>query len=318
MCRGILAKICGKKAFQKRNLQKIFLREGYLQKAALQKGILQCGLLVFASVLLGACSPANSGGDGDAPKDPADDAVVNEHCADDIRARGYLTVGCKMDVPGFGLYEEASDAWSGLEVELAYQTAANLFDVSIQDAKEQGLVKFVGVTVADREEKLAQGEVDCLFATYTITEERKGRFAFSNSYYTDYIGLMVKDFGEDPNALGKSGIRSTADLDGKYIGVAKNATTRKMFLDYIDTMNALKTSPIFMEYDSYSALFGALKKGDIDVMAVDVSILNGYVDHTTKILGDRFGGQHYGAAVRKEDAPLLEYVNQALSSDTAG
>ncbi|MDE7313044.1 MAG: transporter substrate-binding domain-containing protein [Eubacterium sp.] len=229
-----------------------------------------------------------------------------------IRKRGYLLAGCKTDVPGLSMYDGKADAWAGLEIELAYQTAAELFGVSIDEAKQQGLVQFVGVTVADREEKLEQQEVDCLFATYTITKERQEKFAFSNSYYTDYIGMMVKSSGEDANSLGTSDIRSIADLDGKKIGVAKNATTRKMFLDYMDTMNNLKTAPMFFEYKSYEALFQALLEGSIDVMAVDVSILNGYVDHTTKILNDRFGGQRYGAAVRKEDVALLDYINAAL------
>ena len=77
-------------------------------------------------------------------------------------------------------------------------------------------------------------------------------------------------------------------------------------------MNSVKSTPVFFEYEDYESLFKALKEGAIDVMAVDVSILNGYVDRSTKILGDRFGGQHYGAAVRKENAALLDYVNQAL------
>ena len=202
-------------------------------------------------------------------------------------------------------------------MELAYQTAAKLFEVSVDEAKKQELVHFTGVTVADREEKLEQKEVDCLFATYTITKERKQKFAFSDSYYTDYIGLLVKTSGTDANALGTSDIRSIADLDGKKIGVAKNATTRKTFLNYIDTMNNVKTAPVFFEYKSYEAIFSFLKAGNVDVMAVDVSILNGYVDRSTVILQDRFGGQHYGAAVRKEDAKLLDYVNAAMQTDEA-
>lgn len=241
---------------------------------------------------------------------------VNENYVEEIRKKGYLTVGCKMDVPDLGYYDSETDTWSGLEVELAYQTAANLFHVSVEDAKAQELVEFVGVTVADREEKLASGEVDCLFATYTITEERQKRFAFSDSYYTDYIGLMVKTSGENTNSLGSSEIRSLADLDGKYIGVPKNSTTRETFLKYIDTMNTLKVNPIFCEYESYEMLFKALKEGNIDVMSVDVSILNGYVDNTTVILGDRFGGQHYGAAVKKENVRLLDVINQAISGET--
>uniref|UniRef100_N2A5V5 Uncharacterized protein n=1 Tax=Eubacterium plexicaudatum ASF492 TaxID=1235802 RepID=N2A5V5_9FIRM len=86
-------------------------------------------------------------------------------------------------------------------------------------------------------------------------------------------------------------------------------------MNYIDTMNNVKTAPVFFEYKSYEAIFSALKAGTVDVMAVDVSILNGYVDRSTVILQDRFGGQHYGAAVRKEDAKLLDYVNAAMQTD---
>ena len=271
------------------------------------------GCLCCLALVLGACGHKGSNGS----ESGTDEAVeINEDYVEEIRERGHLTVGCKMDVPDLGLYDEKTDTWSGLEVELAYQTAANLFDVSVDEAKKQELVEFVGVTVADREEKLESGEVDCLFATYTITKEREKRFAFSDSYYTDYIGLLVNTSGENINSLGTSEIRSLADLDGKYIGVPRNATTREAFLKYIDTMNAVKVSPIFCEYESYEALFKALKDGNIDAMSVDVSILNGYVDDTTVILGDRFGGQYYGAAVKKENAKLLDFINQAVGGET--
>ncbi len=273
-------------------------------------------LLLLLSVGLCGCTeqkkdPQDTGKQDSGLSQEVSDAPESA-IAQQIRARGYLLAGCKTDVPGLSIYDEQTDTWTGLEIELAYQTAAELFGVSIDEAKQRELVKFVGVTVADREEKLEQKEVDCLFATYTMTQERRQKFAFSESYYTDYIGMMVKAPKTDDNSLGTSGIRSIADLDGKKIGVAKNATTRKMFLDYMETMNNVKTAPVFLEYKSYSALFSALKDGSIDVMAVDVSILNGYVDHTTQILNDRFGGQRYGAAVRSEDKALLTYINAAI------
>ena len=236
----------------------------------------------------------------------------NPRFLDAVRERGYLIAGCKKDVPGLGFYNKETGTWDGLEIELAYQTAANLFGVTAWEAKDRGLVQFVAVTVDDREEMLKSQDVDCLFATYTITKERKKRFAFSESYYTDYIGLMVKTSGDDPNSLGSSDIRSIADLDGKKIGVARNATTRKAFLNYIQTMHSVTIAPVFFEYKDYKTVFQALKKGEVDVMAADVSILNGYADSSTKILSDRFGGQRDGAAVRKENAALLDCVNQAL------
>lgn len=238
---------------------------------------------------------------------------LNESFVADIKDRGYLVVGCKMDVPELSFYDEANDSWSGLEVELAYKTAAHLFETTIDDAKARGLVHFVGVTVANREERLASGDIDLMLATFTITDERSKKYAFSDSYYTDYVGIMVVDYGRDADTLGGQGIKTLADLDGKYIGVPRNATTREDFINYIETMTVVNVQPIFCEYEDYSVLKKALMDGNIDAFAVDVSILNGYDDENTTILNERFAGQHYGAAVLKENAELLTYVNQAIA-----
>lgn len=278
-------------------------------------------ILMGSVFILGGCSSTGTGDSsgkpaGDGSQTATEEIVLEE---DDfiksIRDRGYLIVGCKIDVPGLGFYDEDTDSWSGLEVELAYKTAALIFDVSPDEAKEKKLAEIKGVTVADREDALENGEIDCMIATYTITPERGERFTLSNSYYTDYIGLMVRYSGadKDPNSLGSSDIRSIADLDGKYVGVPRNATTRSDFIKYIETMNTVKVSPIFCEYESYDQLFTALKRGNIDVMSVDVSILNGYVDKTTRILDARFAGQHYGAAVRNDCANLINYINKAIT-----
>lgn len=239
--------------------------------------------------------------------------VINQNVFQDIEKRGKLVVGVKMDVPDLSFYDEKKDEWSGLEVSMAYKTAAKIFGVSEDAAKDY--VQFVGVTVADREERLINGDIDCMMATYTITKERAEKFALSDSYYSDYIGIMVLDEPENNNSLGNHLIESTADLDGKYIGVPRNATTRDQFLNYIDTMNTMKVSPIFCEYASYAELYKALHDGNIDAMAVDVSILNGYLDETTQILGDRFGKQEYGVAVLPENQLLLDIINEVIRED---
>lgn len=284
----------------------------------LVKRILIPLFLSFLMIIAGACGQTTpTDGSGDAAGNGsaaagAGDSAVNDKILDQIRDRGFLIAGCKMDVPDLGLYDSSTDTWSGLETELAWRTAAEIFGVSLDQAKEKKLVHFLGVTVADREEKLADGEVDCLFATYTITKERAERFALSNSYFSDYIGLMVKTSGEDSNSVGSSDIKSIADLDGKYIGVPRNATTREHFLNYINTMNSLTIHPIFCEYDSYDTIYKALMDGNVDVMSVDVSILNGYKTNKTRILGDRFAGQDYGAAVTKENSLLIDVINQVI------
>lgn len=96
------------------------------------------------------------------------------------------------------------------------------------------------------------------------------------------------------------------------LGVPRSATTREDFLKYLDTMNTVKVSPIFCEYESYEVLYNALIKGNIDAMAVDVSILNGYKTASTKILSARFASQSYGAAAKLENQQLIDVVNKVI------
>lgn len=268
-----------------------------------------CGLALVVSLSLGCFAACNN---PQVEETKPVDYVVNEGIVDSIKERGYLVVGCKMDVPNLGFYDEGTEVWSGLEIELAYKIAAKIWETDIQNAKESNLVHFVGVTVADREDALLNGEIDLMIATYTITPERQQRFAISNSYYTDYVGIMVRDYGYDANSLGDSSIRSIADLDGKYIGVPRRATTRDAFIEYSSSMTTVNVNPIFCEYDTYQSLYDALMAGEIDAMSVDVSILNGYLDVNTLILQDRFAAQHYGVAALNENCLLIDLVNEVI------
>ena len=282
------------------------------------KKVLTFFLAAAMLLMLVSCAGASSQAQTAAPEsESASETETMPQAEDDafiesIRSRGYLIAGCKMDVKGLSYHDASTDTWSGLEIEIAYMTAAKIFGVSLNEAKEKELVHFVGVTVADREEVLEKGDIDVMLATYTITEARAERFALSDSYYKDYIGLMVRYSGENPNSLGTGEIRSTADLAGKNVAVAKNSTTREDMIAFLNTMSSNSVNPMFFEYASYEAMFKALKDGTVDVMSVDVSILNNYVDSETQILGDRFAGQNYGAAVLPEHASLLTYVNQAI------
>ena len=231
---------------------------------------------------------------------------------DEIRERGYLIAGCKTDVPGLSFYDEKTDSWSGLEVEIARKTAADIFGTDLDTVDKEQLVHFEGVTVDNREDMLLDGKVDCLLATMSITDARKKRMSFSESYYTDYVGLMVRITKEDEDSLGSGNIKSLAYLDGKLIGVARKSTTRAAMRTYIENVATLNVVPRFAEFSSYDQLYKALKRGDIDAMSVDVCILQAYKDENMKILPDRFAAQHYGAAVKPENRELLEHINKAL------
>lgn len=257
-------------------------------------------------LLLAGCSA--SGNQTNQTQEDQPKEVVITKDVQEIIDRGYLIVGCKDDVPGFGYFNEDTGEYEGMEIGLAYQLAAKIFDVSYNKAVEDKLVKFVPVAVDDREKVLEEHEVDYVIATYTITDTRKKRVNFSDSYYSSSVGLMVNVTRVGENTLKEERIRSIVDLDNKIIGVMSNSTTRADFLNYIQKHN-IDISPRFVTYKSYDQLAQALDKGDIDVFCVDVTILTGYLDENKKILDDRFATQHYGIASPKDKEGLNEIAN---------
>ena len=122
--------------------------------------------------------------------------------------RGVLRVGVKNAVVGFGFQDTLTGEYSGLEISLAEKIAESL-----------GVdVEFTAVTAATRTELLDSGDIDCVLATFTITDERKQSWDFSTPYFTDYVTVLVED---------KSGISSLADLVDKKVGVSSGSTSAK-------------------------------------------------------------------------------------------
>ena len=216
---------------------------------------------------------------------------------------GVLKVGSKIDVPKFGLQNTATGEMEGLEVDLAYEIAGEIFGCTADEAKEKKLVSFQGVTAKTRGPLLDNGEVDLVIATYTITEERKEAWNFSTPYYTDAVGLLV---------LKESGITSIQDLDGKVIGVSQGSTTKTGFTAYCEE-KGYDVKPEFEEFDGYPSLAAALSAKNIDVFSVDRAILAGYNNDTTIILEDRFAEQEYGVASKLDNKGLAEVVEQVVS-----
>ncbi len=230
------------------------------------------------------------------------DVETNYVSLDDIKKAGVLKVGCKIDVPSFGLQNTGTGEYEGVEIDLAYEIASKIFYCTPEEAKEKKLVAFQGVTAKTRGGLLDSGEIDLVIATFTVTDERKKSWNFSTPYYTDAVGLMV---------LKDSGINSIEELDNKIIGISQGSTSKEGFKDYIEE-KGLNVNPIFEEFDGYPALSTALSTKNIDVFAVDRAILAGYNDDSTKILDDRFAEQDYGVACSLENKELADVAESVV------
>ena len=187
-------------------------------------------------------------------------AAASEAVSADVQAivdRGVLKVGVKNAVKGFSFQDTLTGEYTGLEDSLAEMIAEHL-----------GVdVEFTTVTAATRGELLDSGDIDCVLATFTITEERRKSWDFSTPYYTDYVSVLVED---------SAGIKSLADLKDKVVGVSSGSTSARALVQEMidegiltgegfdaDTFNAdtWKDGISFRQYDDYPAISTALSAG---------------------------------------------------------
>ncbi|WP_101697691.1 transporter substrate-binding domain-containing protein [Clostridium minihomine] len=255
-----------------------------------------CAALLAVSMLaLTACSgtaPVSSAAEGQG-SDAA--SASSTPTLDKIKAAGVLKVGVKVDVPNFGLKNTATGEVEGFEIDLAKVIAKDLLG-------DESKLQTQAVTAKTRGPLLDNGEIDLVIATFTITEERKKTYNFSDPYYSDAVKLMVKK---------ASGITDLKGLDGKTIGVAQSATSMKAIQEAADK-DGIKIK--FDEYATYPEIKAALDSGRVQCFSVDGSILSGYVDDTTVILDEKYSPQEYGVTSKLDNKDLAEYVNGIVNS----
>lgn len=252
--------------------------------------------MAAAAAALTACGGSSS--TAAASSAAAGSAAASEALSADVQAivdRGVLKVGVKNAVKGFSFQDTLTGEYTGLEDSLAELIAEHL-----------GVdVEFTTVTAATRGELLDSGDIDCVLATFTITEERKQSWDFTTAYYTDYVSVLVED---------SAGIKELADLKDKVVGVSSGSTSaRALVKEMIDegiiedtgfdaeTFNAdtWKNGVSFRQYDDYPAISTALSAGEVDGFCVDKSILAIYKTDGRSYIDAEFSPQEYGIATKK-------------------
>ncbi len=212
-----------------------------------------------------------------------------------IQKRGVLKVGVKNNVEGFGLQDPLSGQYTGLEIDLA-EKIADYLGVDIECTT---------VTAATRTELLDSGAIDCVIATFTITDERRQNWDFTTAYYTDAVTVLVEN---------ASGLTKLADFNNGVIGVSSGSTSARAMVaamveqGLIDSANfdfatfdpsTWKEVVSFRQYDDYPAISTALSAGEVAAFCVDKSILSIYNTDSRSFIEDKFAPQEYGIATKK-------------------
>ncbi|MCI1223699.1 MAG: glutamate ABC transporter substrate-binding protein [Bifidobacterium subtile] len=223
----------------------------------------------------------------------ADSATVDASTwASAVKKAGVLKVGGTKTSALFSLQSTDDNKLRGFDAGLSqllarYITGEAKTDVSVVDS-------------STREAVLQNGTVNAVFATYSITDQRKQKIDFAGPYYVSRQGILVKSTNNS--------IKSVKDLDGKKVGVQAGSTGPQI---------VKKAAPkaTVQEFQDDSQLVQAIKQGRIDAYVVDQSLVLGDVakePKALKVVGDGFGSEDpYGIGLPK-GSDATKFVNDWL------
>ncbi|UBU15660.1 glutamate ABC transporter substrate-binding protein [Nonomuraea gerenzanensis] len=220
--------------------------------------------------------------------------------ADKITGGGTVVVGTKWDQPSLGL--KMGNEPEGFDVDVA---KAVLKEVNGgKDVK----IEWKESASSNREPFLQNGTVDIVFATYSITEERKGKVTFGGPYVVAHQDIMVR---KDDTS-----INTPQDLKGKKICKASGSNSYKRITDPPPD-GELDIDATTVDAANYSECVQKLTGSNLDAVTTDDLILAGFAKQAGgnfKVLGQGFTDEKYGIGLKKGDTKTCEAVNKAVAA----
>lgn len=265
----------------------------FTKKASIFGATAVAAALTLSACGGGAAAPGDAG--SETPYKVAENVSVSgSPTFDEIKSAGKITIGVKEDQPGLGFKDPATGEYSGFDIDIARWMAASL-------GLSADKITFQAVASSNREQALANGQVDLYVGTYSITDKRKALVDFAGPYFVTGQGLLMKK--------DNSTINSEKDLAGKTVCSATGSTPiQNIKANFPDT----KTQ----EFDLYSKCVDALKSGTVDAVTTDQAILLGYAAQdpdNLKVVGEPFTTEKYGIGIKKGDTALRTFLNDTLT-----
>jgi glutamate transport system substrate-binding protein len=207
---------------------------------------------------------------------------------------GKITVGTKIDQPGFGLMNPQTNKPEGFDVEIAKLIAAKL-------GIKADNITWTETVSANREPFIQNGQVDIVVATYTINNARKQVVDFAGPYYEAGQDIMVAKGNPEK-------IEGPDDLAGKTVCSVEGSTPAQNIRD--NYPQAKLTT-----YDVYSKCADDLKNGNVQAVTTDNVILTGLVAGSPdafELVGNPFTKEPYGIGLKKGDDQFRAFINDTL------
>jgi len=209
-----------------------------------------------------------------------------------VQKRGYLIAGVSAGSLDFGYFDPTTGKIEGFEIDLVREIANAIFG-------NPNAVRFVALTVGQREAMVQRGTVDLVADTVTMTCARSQNVDFSTEYYDAKQRVLVPS---------NSPVKGMINLAGKRVCAAAGSTP-------IYVMEHLRHPPhVFPAQQEIDCLV-YLQEGRVDGISTDSSILLGFKaqDPDTKLVGSGLADVPYGMEISKAHPEFVRFVNGVLA-----
>jgi glutamate transport system substrate-binding protein len=211
---------------------------------------------------------------------------------DTIAGKDTLVIGVKEDQPALGV-KRPDGTYEGFDIDVATYIAGRL-------GVPKDRIRFRTTNSSVREKALADGTVDLIVATYSITARRKMKVTFAGPYYVAHQDTFVR-----ADAIA---IRNVRDLRGKRICEVTGSNSWRRVIEE----RRVAARPVTV--GTYGACMDALAAGRLDAVSTDDLILAGFAaGRAGRMINAPFTDEKYGVGIKKGDLKGCEEVNRAIT-----
>ncbi|MDY4041017.1 MAG: glutamate ABC transporter substrate-binding protein [Collinsella sp.] len=224
----------------------------------------------------------------------ADDATIAASTwAQKIKDAGTIRLGVVQTSTLFSLLDEKDGKLRGFDAGLSQLLTRYILGDESKFETQQ-------VTSDTRESVLQNDQVDAVFATYSITDDRKKVISFAGPYYQSQQSILVLKDNDD--------IKSVDDLSGKKVAVQSGSTGPSL-------MEELVPDATLQEFKTDEEARNALLQKRVDAYVIDRNMLLGSMIKQPgkyKLAGEPFGPvDPYGIGLPL-DSDGVAFVNDFL------
>lgn len=165
-------------------------------------------------------------------------------------------------------------------------------------------IKFIPTSWSSIFAELEQKKFDCILSSLTITEERKKRFLFTQSYLTNNQVIVIPTENKKINNI--------TDLKDKIVGVQRGTTGEEAG----EKFNAENPFKLFNKYDELNEILLDLKNNKLDAIILDKFVASYFVSKNAnkfKLVDTSLGIESIGACFMKEESDIYKKVDNVIS-----